>query len=38
MKVETVRAFMNQWIDENYREFYDLADYIGDYPELRLEE
>lgn len=38
MKSEPIKAFMNQWINENYQAFYDLADYIWEHPELGLEE
>ena len=38
MDINAVKAYMNQWMEENKQEFYTAADEIWAYPELGLEE
>ena len=38
MDINAVKAYMNQWMEENKQEFYTAADEIWAHPELGLEE
>lgn len=38
MKQEEIKKFVQDWIDTNKQEFYDIADFIWENPELGLEE
>jgi Metal-dependent amidase/aminoacylase/carboxypeptidase len=38
MNSELIKKYIKVWIDENKQEFYEIADYIWENPELGLEE
>lgn len=38
MDTQMIKKYAEQWIEENKQEFFDLADYIWEHPELGLEE
>ena len=38
MDTAAIKAYMNQWLEENKQEFYAVADEIWANPELGLEE
>lgn len=38
MNTESIKRYMNQWIEEHKDEFYEIADKLWSHPELGLEE